>query len=428
MSFIATPGTDILVGRESFLSGQNSDFLGVFAGVFYSLIPSSPFGWAVNLTVIQLICVICAFQLELYQNQIQKKRFSIYLLLQYMSLYFAAQQSRDGTLFAFLCLAFSLLRITSRVSKRKRVFTIILSVILFVLGLSFRPWMSIVVIPLLFFTLNQKYLRAIFKLKFAIALSVTVVLSPIVIELGLSTFLETKKDYPLQTLIIHDLVGAACWSSTLETSEAALRALKGVSQNPGFESNICQFYKPNTWQAVTLPAIQSSLTQNYSVPITRTQSSIKYQELLRSWIEILISDPRTYLQNKLMLMSQVVFSSQTNVYGISDLADQERPLGLLSKILTFFVFILNFPWRVFSALYLLTPGAMFSLYLILALKARSKEGYTADSLIIPIMAFSLTIWGAIVFVSDNARYLTSFVLLTFLSVFLGTLTARGNSR
>ena len=427
MIFIASPGEDISQGRESFLLGQNSDFLGVFAGVFYSLIPNSPFGWWVNLTAIQVFCVICAFQLELYQNKIDKKRFAIYLLLQYLSLYFAAQQSRDGTLFAFLCLAFSLLRITFRVSKRRRI-TMCLSVSFFTLGLCFRPWMSIITLPLLLFTLNQNYIRKTFKVKSVIVLSLIIVFAPVSIELGFSNSLETKKDYPLQTLIIHDLVGAACWSSNLETSELALRALKVVSQSPDFESNICQFYKPNTWQAVTLEAGQSSLTQNYPPPIARTQSSAKYQELFRSWREIIVSDPKTYLQNKLMIMSQVFFASQTKVYGSRDLAGKEGLFEAFAKILDILIFGLNLPWQIVSALYLLTPGTLLLSFFTLVPMVRSRVRHPVHFGIIPIMALTLTIWGTITFVSDNARYLTPFVLLTLVSTFISNLPAKGDHR
>ena len=427
MSFMASPGEDISQGRESFLLGQNSDFLGVFAGVFYSLIPSSPFGWWVNLTVIHLFCVICAFQLELYQNKIGKKRFAIYLLIQYLSLYFAAQQSRDGTLFAFLCLAFSLLRITFRVSKRRRI-TMCLSVFCFTLGLCFRPWMSIITLPLLLFTLNQNYIRKTFKVKSAIVLSAIIVFAPVSIELGFSNSLETKKDYPLQTLIIHDLVGTACWSSNLETSESALRALKVVSQNSDFESNICQFYKPNTWQAVTLDAGQSSLTQNYLPPIAMTQSSAIYQELFRSWREIIVSDPRTYLQNKLMMISQVLFASQTKVSGSRDLAGKTGLAEAFAKILDILKFTLNLPWRIVSDLYLLTPGAMLISFFTLVPMLRSRIKHPVHFGIIPIMALTLTIWGTVTFVSDNARYLTPFVLLTLVSTFTSNLPAKGDHR
>ncbi len=427
MSFMNSPGEDISQGRESFLLGQNSDFLGVFAGVFYSLIPSSPFGWWVNLTAIQVFCVICAFQLELYQNKIDNKRFAIYLLLQYLSLYFAAQQSRDGTLFAFLCLAFSLLRITFRVSKRRRI-TMCLSAFFFTLGLCFRPWMSIITLPLLLFTLNQNYIRKTFKVKSVIVLSLIIVFAPVSIELGFSNSLVTKKDYPLQTLIIHDLVGAACWSSNLDTSESALRALKVVSQSPDFESNICQFYKPNTWQAVTLQAGQSSLTQNYPPPIARTQSSAKYQELFRSWREIIVSDPRTYLQNKLMIMSQVFFASQAKVYGSRDLAGKEGLFEAFAKILDILKFGLNLPWQIVSTLYLLTPGAMLLSFFTLVPMVRSRIRHPVQFGIIPIMALTLTIWGTVTFVSDNARYLTPFVLLTLVSTFIGNLPAKGDNR
>lgn len=415
MSVTAVAGADISRSRESFLMGERSDFLGVFAGWFYSLIPGGKLGWGVTLTAMQMLCVILAFQIELSNQNLPRMKFSVYLIFQYISLYFAAQQSRDGTLFALLCLGLSLIRKAKNVSKQsKRFYLVLMSLICFTFGLSFRPWMSLLLAPLLFFVFTEKDMREVFRSTHVFLFILTLTFMPLSIEYSLSKVFKVKAEYPLQTLLIHDLATSACWSANADTSEAALKALEPLSTNPEFELNICQFFKPNTWQATTQIDYQSSLVKTLSVPLSLTASSAEYRDLVRSWFALLIQDPKTYIQNKLMLSTQVVFSSQTKIYRASTLFGQDVTNDLLRPVIAVAKGIIDVPWSLISLLYLLTPGATLLFFWFLS--TRCKVNSLTLLLRLPVMSFICIAWGSITFVSDNARYLTSFIILTYLSL------------
>lgn len=417
MTLSSGPGADISLSRQSFLVGENSDFLGIFAGWFYSLIPNQPFGWGINMTFIQMTCVIIAFQVGNFRSQSARWALYLYPIAQYLALYFSAQQSRDGALFAFLFLGLSILRKFPHIdSKNKRNFLISISLIFIIFGLCFRPWMSILALPLILFIFKE-ITKTLPLTKSVLVLFIFMsTITPLSLEYGMLKLLDVKRDYPLQTLLIHDLATAACWSANIKTSEASLIALEKLSVSQDLPSSICQFYKPNTWQAVTAENTQSRLTRDLNHPLSITDSPKVYARLVQDWISILANDPKTYIQNKLMLSSQVYLASQTKIPEIRNFVVQSSDLGPLIRVAKGLVFLVDLPWKISSALFLLTPGVMLISYFLLHGISRRRKYQNRNLLIIPLMALLCTIWGAITFVSDNARYLTPFVILSYFSV------------
>ena len=425
MSTTALAGGDISLSRENFLTGERSDFLGVFAGWFYSLIPGGKLGWGVTLTAMQMLCVLLAFQIELSRQNLTRIKLSLYLLFQYVSLYFAAQQSRDGTLFALLCLGLFLIRRAKDVSKQsQRLRLMLVSLVCFTLGLSFRPWMSLLLVPLLFFVFTERDMKEIFRRKHIFLFALTLTVMPLSIEYSLSKVLKVEESYPLQTLLIHDLATSACWSANIDTSEAALKALEPLSTNPEFKLNICQFFKPNTWQATTQVNNQSSLVKTLSTPISLANSPTQYHELARSWFTLLIQDPKTYIQNKLMFSAQIVFSSQTKIYRASTFFGRDMTSNYLGPFIAFLSALLDIPWTLISSFYLLTPGSTLLFFWFLSTKCKVLSFKLL--LRLPVMSILCITWGSITFVSDNARYLTPFIILTYLSLLSPDRPKRGD--
>ena len=427
MALTSGPGADIALSRQSFLMGENSDFLGIFAGWFYSLIPNQPLGWGINMTFIQMLLVVIAFQVELFKTKIVGWKFYFYPIAQYFALYFSAQQSRDGTLFALVFLGFSVLRIYPKTDSRKKRFTILaISLFFIVLGLCFRPWMFVLTLPLVVFILRD-ISKTLPMNKLVIALfSFVVTILPLSVEYSLPKFLEVKKEFPLQTLLIHDLTTSACWSANIETSEASLRALENLSVTKDLPSTICQFYKPNTWQAVTGDNTKSRLTRDLNYPISKTDSPDVYAQLVQDWISIFVNDPKTYIQNKLMLSSQVYLAPQTRITKTPNHDSLSFPLRFLNPMITGLIFIVNLPWNISSTLFLFTPGMMLIFYVMLQVVPIRRELRNKKLVMMPIMAFLCTVWGTITFVSDNARYLTPFVILTYFLVLTSSQSKEGD--
>lgn len=414
MALTSGPGADISLSRQSFLMEENSDFLGIFAGWFYSLIPNQPLGWGINLTFIQMILVVFAFQVELFKTKMVGWKIFFYSFAQYFALYFSAQQSRDGTLFAFVFLGFSVLRIYPKTDSRTKRF-IILSISLFfiVLGLCFRPWMFALALPLVIFTLRNIN-RTLPMNKSVITLfSLVVTILPLAVEYSLPNFIEVKKEFPLQTLMIHDLTTSACWSANIETAEASLKALENLSVTEDLPSTICQFYKPNTWQAVTGDNTKSRLTSDLRHPLTMTKSPSIYENLFQDWVTILVNDPKTYIQNKLMLSAQVYLAPQTRISRTPNFNYQQSDIDIPISIVSGLVLLIDLPWKISSVLLFFTPGVLIISYFTLQGLLRRKNLRNRNMIMMPIMAFVCTIWGTITFVSDNARYLTPFVIMTY---------------
>lgn len=414
MALTSGPGADIALSRQSFLIGENSDFLGIFAGWFYSLIPNQPLGWGINMTFIQMIFVVIAFQVELFKTNMVGWKIYFYPFAQYFALYFSAQQSRDGALFALVFFGFSVLRVYPKTDSRtKKLIILSISLFFIVLGLCFRPWMFALALPLVVFALRNISGTLPMNKPVITLFSLVVTILPMSVEYSFSNFLEVKREFPLQTLLIHDLTTSACWSANIETAEASLKALENLSVTKDLPSTICQFYKPNTWQAVTGDNTKSRLTSDLRYPLSVTKSPSVYENLFQDWVAIIVNDPKTYIQNKLMLSAQVYLAAQTRISRTPNFDYQQSDIGLPISIINGLVLLVDLPWKISSVLFFFTPGVLLISYLTLQGLLGRKNLRNRNVIMMPIMALVCTIWGTITFVSDNARYLTSFVILTY---------------
>lgn len=414
MALTSGPGADIALSRQSFLIGENSDFLGIFAGWFYSLIPNQPLGWGINMTFIQMILVVIAFQVELFKTNMVGWKIYFYPFAQYFALYFSAQQSRDGALFALVFFGFSVLRIYPKTDSRtKKLIILSISLFFIVLGLCFRPWMFALALPLVVFALRNISGTLPMNKSVITLFSLVVTILPMSVEYSFPNFLEVKREFPLQTLLIHDLTTSACWSANIETAEASLKALENLSVTKDLPSTICQFYKPNTWQAVTGDNTKSRLTSDLRYPLSVTKSPSVYENLFQDWVAIIVNDPKTYIQNKLMLSAQVYLAAQTRISRTPNFDYQQSDIGLPISIINGLVLLVDLPWKISSVLFFFTPGVLLISYLTLQGLLGRKNLRNRNVIMMPIMALVCTIWGTITFVSDNARYLTSFVILTY---------------
>jgi hypothetical protein len=414
MALTSGPGADIALSRQSFLIGENSDFLGIFAGWFYSLIPNQPLGWGINMTFIQMILVVIAFQVELFKTNMVGWKIYFYPFAQYFALYFSAQQSRDGALFALVFFGFSVLRIYPKTDSRtKKLIILSISLFFIVLGLCFRPWMFALALPLVVFALRNISGTLPINKPVITLFSLVVTILPMSVEYSFPNFLEVKREFPLQTLLIHDLTTSACWSANIETAEASIKALENLSVTKDLPSTICQFYKPNTWQAVTGDNTKSRLTSDLRYPLSVTKSPSVYENLFQDWVAIIVNDPKTYIQNKLMLSAQVYLAAQTRISRTPNFDYQQSDIGLPISIINGLVLLVDLPWKISSVLFFFTPGVLLISYFTLQRLLGRKNLRNRNVIMMPIMALVCTIWGTITFVSDNARYLTSFVILTY---------------
>jgi len=415
----SSPGEDIATARNSFLSGEKSDFLGAFAGKFYSLVPESPFDWSFNLMLLQSALVIGALLIFVKNLTLTRKHFLILLIVQSIFLSFGSQQSRDGTLFSFVLFGMALLnRKLQDYSSSRGHFYEFLSYSFIILGLSFRPWLSPAVALLLIAIKIRQQKPNVLKNIGSVAIFVTILCAPILMEVSSSHFLKTASRFPFQLIIIHDLTSIACLAANTNSINAAIVGLSPVSNSKNLSSTLCQFYRPNTWQAVANKNSEDNTTLNLIEPIRLTSTAEEFYALRSNWVSLLLSDIRSYLQIKSMLSSQVIFASQTKLsFNLNSEIAESIP-SHLSKLLTLLLKILSIPWSICSQLYVITPG----MFLILFFAFKRRLTTLIDSrltlyLILSSVILSLVL-TVILFVSDNGRYLTPILLLCYLLLIL----------
>lgn len=409
---------DISVARESFARETPSDFLGTFAGLVYSLIPDWPFGWARSLTMVQVTLALIGLRsLFSKSSRIFEKNVWAIFLIQYLVAIFSAQQSRDGTLFSLTLFGFGLTWKSLTSSKlQKFLFLIGLSII--VLGTTFRPVLSLSSVIVFLFLV--KVLRHNYKLhlKNLIVLAATIVITvlPTSIELLLSKQLVDKSSYPIQTIFIQDLGFAACQSANVDTVSRSLSGLSIIAIDEDFNSRICQFYRINTWQSLPGFVAPNPTTEALRAPIRLIASKNEFQSLFRSWVETSILDPKTYIQGKLISLSQVLFSSQTSIGAPLDSLSSSSPLSQLVEFFRWIGFFLHLPWITLSKLYVLSPGMVLLSSLVLNRILKNKL-ITLNSILwpIPFIAWSAIAVNSIFFVSDNARYTTTYSIFVFIA-------------
>jgi hypothetical protein len=411
-------GSDISASRTQFLNGNKSDFFGTFANQFYSLIPDFFLKWFMILTLLQ--CALVSFALSKIYKTISwtKLRFFLMLITQSVLLAFSSQQSRDGTLFSFVFFGISIFYISQKRGfgslQRSNQTWYVVGAVFTCIGLAFRPWMSFSLLPIMLSFKYQKTIKIRVAAVIPFILSLLIFLfSPILIETTSTKLFSAKPGYAFQLVIIHDLSSAACWSANSGTVSSALETLKKISTNENFETAICQFYKPNTWQAVAFEYEKGPLTNGLEVPLRLTQSGSEYNYLLKNWLSIILKDPKTYFQNKLMISTQVFFASQGKVGFVLPFESGNSVTQFIQQALLGVLKIFYIPWIIASKLYVLTPGFFILLYFFSRLVLPRKSNYILSStgFFVVVSAFTLSTF---LFVSDNARYTTTYVLLGYL--------------
>jgi hypothetical protein len=415
----SAPGEDISTARNSFLTGENSDFLGSFAGKFYSLIPESPFDWSFNLMLMQSTLVICAIILWIQNLNLKGKHFVALLILQSIFLTFGSQQSRDGTFFSFVFFGLAILRRSQdNTSPIRRYFYELISCFSIIFGLSFRPWLSpALVILAIAIKLQTKKLRDLKSLEIFSYVAV-LLCAPLIIEASSSHLLKTTSRYPFQTVIIHDLSSIACLAANTNSINKAIKALEPVSNNNNLASTLCQFYRPNTWQAVANKNSEDMTTINLIEPIQLTTSKIAFDALRSNWITLLRSDTRSYLQIKLMLSSQVIFASQTKLSFNTNSKIAHLIPSHFSSVLTLLFKAASIPWIISSKLYVITPGMFIIIFFSLKRRFEINRGSQITAFLTFCSALISTVLTVLLFVSDNGRYLTPILLVCYLLLIL----------
>ncbi len=397
------PGSDIEIGRNHLLEGTGNNLLGAWSSWFYSIFPSSFVAWHVSLILLQIALSTVGVFLTIISLNVEentRNKISFYVVA-YFIIDFASQQSRDGTMMALTIFSIGLWSFASETKNLKVGSTLKISAIaITILAFAFRPWLAFSLIPI-FFLLRKGKRNRIKK----IILIVVILVTPIAIENFALKALDLDNWYPQQTVMIHDLVATYCWNTSLSTRETAWEGLDSLATSNLSKREVCQAFKPNTWQAVVADGVS---TDSGSPPLRTIEGNndLEYEEIKSHWIRAIVSDPFSYIQNHLMFSTQVLIAG--DMRGISLFSTKEKDVYSIARS------VWKLPSDMAKTLHLTSPVIALMFYVFSRKKILRKTKSIQE---FDLSAAILTVWIGITsigYVSDNGRYTLVPVLILYL--------------
>ena len=404
-------GEDITTSRLNYLSNKPNNFLGSFAGLFYASIPEIWVTWWQLLLIIQGLLVSFGLFLLLRSTAAlaSNKIFFFISIFCFITINLGMTLTRDGAMIAFSFFGFGVIKLGEGFPLAR-----MLGFIPVVISLSFRPWLGLSVTPILFLFVGRGRTD---KRLFASLVSVFIALVPVGIE-SLTTMTQGLSDaYPQQTVMLHDLASSYCLSTNQKTRDAAFSELKRNSAQEESLPQLCEFYKPSTWQNLIVPNPRDARISGLNAPIELIQQGDKekYESLQRSWFKIIRDDPSTYVQNHLFFLSQVLVSGESQRLRIQEIAKSYTHGANFLEIFKTLSVAIQAPVEILVRLHILSP--IVSIFVLLILSVRRGELFKSS--MVKSTVISLALWlfiTTIGFVSDNGRYTYLPVLLIWAAV------------
>lgn len=424
-------GDDIALSRSIYLSNNPHDYLGSFGTIFYGLFPSFVSSWWHSLLLFQLIISFIGLNLiNITLNKPSPKVNSLYIAFSYFALLMAGASSRDGTMISFLLLAIGLLSYSFTLKNVKSSQILKVSAfMLLVFCFSFRPWLSVVTIPLLYWSI-QISRRSGVKNNSILNVSLAVVLffAPAFIDQAVKKIFELNHGYPEQMVMIHDLSTSFCWGTNSKSVAYAYQGLLQIAVAEGNLKSLCQFYRPNTWQAVVFPNSKDLSINGLAVPLEliAINDESTYREVRSSWLNSIKSDPFAYVQNHLMFGTQVMISGEMRELKIINTIKKWTSEWNLDATLVLARSLIKTPYDLLRSFHIFSP----TVALIVALLYLKRVSQSKEKKVVKIYFISFLSWiimTTIGYASDNGRYTYGAVILCYLGLFLSKLFSNENN-
>jgi hypothetical protein len=233
-------------------------------------------------------------------------------------------------------------------------------------------------------------------------------LAPTFLEMGASKILNLTRSYPEQQVMIMDTAASFCYTNNLETGTKARRILGYFTTDPRFPGYACQLFRTDTWLSLSKAGNSSSSGLAPKFWLIGEGEFEKYSELRNSWLELIYSDPVTYIQNKFLFFQKLLIGSDSRNF----LSTFEN--SIFQKTIA----IYKFPYEVVIALHLMSILGCFLILifvLIIRMIQNRESAITIESFTLGIF-LSLFLWtlcSAIAFIGSNGRYTYTITLLCF---------------
>ena len=392
-------GEDITSSRVNFLSNDRNNFLGSFAGLFYGSIPEILITWWQTLLLFQGLLVAIGLLL-FFENEIEngsKRRITLICGLAYVVVFLGMAPTRDGAMISFAMFGLGLVQ---KSKAKPALFGI--GILAICTSLSFRPWLSLAFAPIVFQMLAKK-IHA--KRVILVIACLPVLLLPIFIENGVKNVWEFGSAYPEQTVMIHDVTSNYCLSTSQPTRNLAFSQLELLSKNEESLLQVCEFYKPSTWQAVTVPNLTDPRISHLDPPISiiQPENQQEFEMLQTNWAKMILDDPGTYIQNHLYFLTQILISGESSKIFFSVRLSEIKLSQKATDLLWLLISIFQLPVQTLIRLHMLSP--LITIAALTAIHRRYKNSMYLSRL--SNYVFTLFAWVLVTtigYVSDNGRY------------------------
>lgn len=329
---------------------------------------------------------------------------------------FVSQLWRDASLLALATLGLGLLAKSIRYSNNISYILFFPSILILHFAAMFKilygPVLGLFVFWILFQSQDKR--RALVAVSLAASISLT--MSPYILDKQLTSYAEMQKVFPEQQPIIFDLASSYCWGTSPGLVQDAAKAI-GLVMQPNYPmASICASLKPNRWDSLS----DSEDDWIFNSPIRRItgDSEDKVENLRARWIAMIINNPIDWIQVRLMYLGWTLTLS--NSFIPQDESNTwEGALGEVNK----------FAWSVIFAFASVMDktrisSILFAFFVLsmLFIRSQSSSGVPRTGSSIPrsdviigylamIMTTGLTLVG---FVASNGRYVLPYVLLVYI--------------
>ena len=393
-------GEDIVNARNNYLDGEKTDFWGGISTLVYGHVPNLFFRWQIWLAIFQI--AIAAYGLaKLLSVRVVKKLQTIALMLIiYSCLLFAASMTRDGLMFSLLLLGLAILKVD--IVENKPIFQLLLPLSIISFAMSFRPWLSIAILPIVALILSER------KDKFGKKITATILLmlaiAPASIEISSSKLLNLQKSFPEQQVMIMDAAASYCYSNNESTLLRANRLLNYFSTDKEFGDYACNIFRADTWLSLTR---NNNLSDTAGIFwIIPAGDIVNYETIKQSWIKLISLDPVTYFQNKILFAGKIIIGSDSRNLSILNATGNSEKIAAIYKL----------PFDVLITFHAFSAIAVFSyICIFLSWKKRflGNNFIQVDRTLTSIL-FSIFLWvslSAIAYIGSNGRYVYSITLI-----------------
>lgn len=399
-------GEDIINARESFKSGEKLDFWGGISTLFYSSIPDLGFRWQIWLGLAQLFLTTIGLLFIFRLTRIDGRKRLIVYVISYFALIFSSQMTRDGLMFSLLIFGFGLVSLGSEKGQKSKL--IPPSLFLIALAMSFRPWLSLAIIPLVWLILINSKKRL--PKKSLIFFAGLLALLPAAFEVAASNALSLKESYPEQQVMIMDLAATYCYTNNSVSGLRAKTGLEIFTDAENYPSVACQLFRPDTWLSLTQGGgNESSKDVQTELWLISPGEEEKAHELRSTWLNLIISDPITYLQNKILFAGKLIIGSESRNLTVFSKVKTEEKLMAIYRI----------PYDIAISIHLFSIISIFVIFLIIPVRNFARKVTASIELDRTIIAVFLScfLWlglSSIAYIGSNGRYMYSLTILALI--------------